>query len=377
MTFIIFVLILSVLVLVHEFGHFIIAKKNGIRVEEFGWGLPPRIFGKKFGDTLYSINALPLGGFVKLTGEDLEDDASQESVVDNRSFASKTPLQRAAVLVAGVSMNILLAITLFYLYFFFTGFKTDQLPLFFDYKFRFGTEQPLGTVVAGFQDGSPASVAGLELGDAILTLDGVSVHNVSDIHKVLAGKAGTNVALTYIDVKQNNSAEKSIVVVPTLDPAGAEVIGVYLTKSVSIAYTKPIDRLFAGPMHAYNMLAYSGATLGKMIGLSVDTKSMAPVSQSVAGPVGIYQVVGGILKFGGARAWLTLLDFTALMSLSLAFINIMPFPALDGGRLAFVFLEILRKKPISPKKEVLVHKIGMAILLSFILLVTLKDIFKW
>ena len=148
LTLLIFLAILSLLVLVHELGHFLAAKKSGVRVEEFGLGLPPKLFSKKVGETVFSFNLLPFGGFVRLTGEDgLQDGVSREAEVDSRSFASKKPLPRAFMLSAGILFNILLAFVLYYFLFFFTGFRSPTIPLYFDYGFRFGETRKIATVV--------------------------------------------------------------------------------------------------------------------------------------------------------------------------------------------------------------------------------------
>lgn len=434
MTIILFILILSLLILVHEFGHFIVAKKNGIRVEEFGLGLPPKIFSKKFGETVYSLNWLPFGGFVKLTGEDEAEEISTEDggekaegevveveteeeiitmndssgntvvieesmevvtaiqdggltedeqrlqslqnvIVDPKSFAVKKPWQRFSVLIAGVFMNSLLAVSLFYVFFLATGFKTFQLPLFFDYKFKFGEVEELGTVVSEIQKDSGAYLAGVELGEAVLEVDGVLVKDVKEVREQLVGKSDKEVALKLIDFKDQANPTIRIVNVKTnSDEEGNPVLGVYLSKSVSITYRKPIERLFAGFLHSYNVMGYSFSSLAKIIGLSVETRDISPVSQSVSGPVGIFNIIDVILKYGGDRVWLTILDYVALMSLSLAAINVLPFPALDGGRMAFVLIEWVSGRKVNPKWEANIHRIGMFFLLSFIVLITIKDI---
>ncbi len=168
---------------------------------------------------------------------------------------------------------------------------------------------------------------------------------------------------------------KIITIVPKSDTAGAGILGIYLGKSVYLSYDTAAQKLLSGPMHAYNMLSYSAKTFKMLILLSVQEKSAAPVSEGVSGPVGIYSVIGSILGQGGKRVILSLVDLTPLMSLSLAFLNIMPFPALDGGRAFFVVLEILRKgRKVSAVFEANVHKWGMILLLGFILLITLKDV---
>ena len=423
MTIILFIIILSILVLVHEFGHFIAAKKNGIRVEEFGLGLPPRILGKKIGETLYSLNFLPFGGFVKLTGEDAEEvspeedasetveireedtkvmltDESGNTVIveeveetiteapdtgspiggtggiwDPKSFMAKKPWQRFTVLVAGVFMNTVLAVSLFYIFFLFNGFRTFQMPLFFDYKFRFGETEELGTVVTDIQEGSGAEKAGLQLGEAIVEIDGVKVTDVKDVRAQLVGKQDMGVEVKLVDYKdQADLKTRSLKVGLTSDSEGNPILGVFLSKSVAINYNKPIDKIFAGFLHSYNVIGYSFVSLGKIIGLSVETRDIAPVSQSVSGPVGIYNVIDAVLKYGGSRVWLTIIDYIALMSLSLAAINILPFPALDGGRVTFVVWEWITKKKVNPTWEASVHKIGMFFLLAFIILITIKDL---
>jgi regulator of sigma E protease len=439
MTIILFILILSVLILVHEFGHFIVAKKNGIRVEEFGLGLPPKIFAKKVGETEYSLNLLPFGGFVKLTGEDtIEDEVqaknddqdtsiladesieieSEEEIVtvkdtsgntvvveefqeiiteiktepedlqetqglkslqnviyDSKSFAVKKPWQRFSVLIAGVFMNSLLAIFLFYIFFLVNGFKTFQLPLFFDYKFKFGEVEELGTVVTEVHKDSGASNAGIELGEAILEVDGVPVKNIKEVKAQLIGKPDQEVTLKLIDFKNQASPTTRVVNVKTsLDEEGNPILGVYLSKSVSINYGKPIEKIFAGFLHAYNVIGYSFSSFAKILGLSVETRDIAPVSQSVSGPVGIFNIINAILKYGGSKVWLTIMDYIALMSLSLAAINVLPLPALDGGRLAFVLVEWVSGRKVNPKWESNIHRIGMFFLLCLIVLITIKDI---
>jgi regulator of sigma E protease len=237
----------------------------------------------------------------------------------------------------------------------------------------------LGTVISDVVAGSPAAKAGLQSGHAIRTIDSVSVNSVADVHAQLKGKATRQVVLTVQDLTavSNPSATKTINVVPAADPSGNTILGVYLSDSVSLDYSKPVDKIFAGPMQAYNVMSYSLVTFAKMAGLSYKTHTIAPVSESVSGPVGIYQIIGDILQYGGSRTILTLMNFVALMSLSLAFINIMPFPALDGGRVAFLLVEVIRKKPVNPKVEMTIHRIGMAVLMGFIVLVSIKDIFRF
>lgn len=370
-TLIIFILILSLLILIHEFGHYFSAKKLGVKVEEFGLGIPPKVVGKKIGETEYTFNALPFGGFVRLYGEDTEN-PSPEIQSDPRSFLAKSPLKRLVIISAGVFMNLVLAISLYYLLFFFTGFKSLNVPVFFDYRFRFGQVHETKTVVTSFSDNSPAQKAGVEAGEAILTIDGNPVSNVEDIRNEVKDKAGQEVSL-YLKNLRSHTKEvtRTISVVPTTDEDGHGILGVYVSDSVQIYYP---NKLLAPFEHSYNMLAYTGNTFKEFIKIAIKIRSVEPVSSGVAGPVGIYSVVGGILAYGGKQALLGMIDFVALLSLSLALINILPFPALDGGRLVFIFYEMIIGKPVDQRVEASVHKWGMVFFFGLLFLVTIKDI---
>lgn len=379
------ILIMSLLVIVHELGHFFAARKTGVRVEEFGLGIPPKIFGKKIGETEYSLNALPFGGFVKLSGEDMFD-GDQKTLAaaekDPRNFMSKNPIQRLFILSAGVLMNLLLAFAFYYVFFLFNNFKTLNIPLLFDYRFRFGNSHMINTVVTAFDKSSAAFEAGILPGEAILEVNKVPVYSVPDIRDQVADKVGQKVTLLLMDMKINNgknnsktSVFRTVEVVPKADENGKGILGVFLIKSVYLSYDGKWQRIVSPVLHSYNVLGYTVYTLSKLVNMSVATRSASPISESVAGPVGIYSVIGGILSIKGLQAFLEIIDFIALMSLSLAFLNILPFPALDGGRLFFVLIEIARGKKVSLKFESAIHKWGMLFLFGLIILVTIKDVF--
>lgn len=371
MTLIIFILILSLLILIHEFGHYFSAKKLGVKVEEFGMGIPPKIWGKRIGETEYSLNALPFGGFVRLYGEDSEN-PSQEMQTDPRSFLAKSPFKRVIIISAGVFMNFLLAIFLYYVLFFYTGFKTLNIPVFFDYHFRFGQAQETKTVVTSFSDNSAAKTAGVEAGEAIMTIDGDSVKNVDDIRNEVENKAGVPVTLLLRNLRSHTKdVTREVTVVPMADEEGHGILGVYVSDSVQIYYP---NKFLAPFEHSYNMLAYTGNTFREFVHIAVKIHSVEPVSSGVAGPVGIYSVVGGILSYGGIDAFLGMIDFVALLSLSLALINILPFPALDGGRLVFIIYEMIVGKPLNQNVEASIHKWGMVFFFGLLFLVTIKDI---
>lgn len=375
-------IIMSVLVLIHEFGHFIASKRNGVKVEEFGIGYPPRLWGKQKGETLYSINLLPFGGFVKIAGEGAETESEEKKFLkDSKSFVSKSPKQKMVILSAGILMNFLLAVVLFYVFFLFNGFKTFYIPMIFDHKFKFGREEIYKTVVFDMEDNSAAKQYGINVGDVILKIDGVSINEVTDMRKALSGKAGKTVEIEVLNLNDKTQSNvKTISVVPKTNVApksleeGDSIIGVYLGNAVSINYEKPIERILSGFLYSYDILSYSITAFGKIIGLSVATRDISHISNSVAGPVGVFNVIGSVFKQGGPRLPLVLMDTVGIISLGFAFSNILPIPALDGGRIAFKAYEVITRKKVNVNFESNVHKFGMVVLLVFAVLITLKDL---
>ena len=373
MAVVLLILLISLLVLVHELGHFLAAKRAGVHVEEFGLGIPPRLFGKKIGETLYSINLLPFGGFVKLTGEDApESGDSALAGADPHNFLSKNAFTKLAILGFGVLMNFLFAILLYYVFFFSVGYKSLALPVFFDYKFRFGDQKVLNTVVNDTQPDGPAQAAGLLRGEAIIEIDDKPVYSVDDIKKALIDKADTETKVLLLDVTKLSGGIRTVKVVAGGDGGANGLLGVFLSKAIILDYSQ--NPWLSAPMHAYNILGYSVDTLVNLVGLSAKTKDLTIVSQSVSGPVGVFSVIDGILLYAKDELFLRLVDLTALLSLTIAFVNILPFPALDGGRILFVVLEILTGKKINPLLEARIHKWGMIALLGLLFLVTFKDV---
>ena len=372
LTLIVFILILSALVLIHELGHFFVARKMGVRVEEFGFGIPPRIGGKKIGGTVYSINALPFGGFVKVAGED-ESEVFDKNDMGN--FANVSPWKRALILVAGVFMNVALAVLVFYIFFGINNFRTSSLPLLYNYDFKYGRVTRNDTVIFGFEKDSVAQKAGVELGESIQEINGARVFNVYDVRYQIKDKVGKEIWVKLLDTKKIKPSIREVKIVPTADLGGNGFLGVALATSINIDYGGSlISKLTSGFAHSLNILGYSLSTFSQLISSSVMQKSVGPVSTGVSGPIGIFSVVGVILSYKGIDAVLGLLDFIAILSLSLAFINILPIPALDGGRVFFVLFEALTRKKVSPKFETNLHKWGMVGLLVLTVVVTAKDV---
>ena len=341
LTIIIFLAVLAVLILAHEFGHFITARLSGVKVEEFGIGYPPRLLSFKRGETIYSLNAVPLGGFTKMVGE--EDPTATDSL------AGKSIATRVLVLSAGSLMNIILPIFIFIIVF---AVPHDML-----------LEKVQIEEVAS---GSPAQSAGIEPGDIILEINGRPVKNRSDVGYLIQLNLGSkiNVLLQKADLSQ-----KEVVVIPRRNPPqGQGAIGIVITgiDGTIIRESCPVWQAIPSSIqHCWEILIlFRNAIVSLIIG---------GTEFQVAGPVGIAQLTGEFAKAG----IIPLLEFTALISINLAIINLFPFPGLDGGRLVFVALEWVRRgKRISPQKEGLVHLIGFIALILLLLVVSYYDVMR-
>ena len=383
-TIILVILIISFLVVIHELGHFWASKKNGVRVEEFGVGYPPRLFGKKFGETIYSVNLIPFGGFVKITGEEEEEDEDNKSKTveyDPHSFSNKTSWQKSQILLAGVFMNTLLSFVLFYIFFFINGFKSFYIPMIFDHKFKYGQEMTYGTVVFDMEKDSPADVAGIKPGEVILKVDGNEINNVTGLRENLNGKADTEVEIVTMDISDPSGKKiNKYLLSPVYNEEGTDsdaIIGVYLGDAKAIYYENNLEKIFSGPMHTYNMLDYSISSLKNIIGLSFKTKDIEPVASSMTGPVGLFNILAGIIQSEGTGKILNIINTVAIISLGFAFTNALPIPALDGGKVLFRLIEAITKKNINPKLETKIHNVGMMILILLVVVITFRDIKVW
>lgn len=369
---IIFIITLLILVMIHELGHFIMCKRFGIKVLEFAFGLPPKIWGKKIGETEYSINALPIGGFVRPLGEDELD----KKVLDNpRSFAYQPVSRRIIVVVAGVAMNLIFAWLLFYIVLGFQGFKS-QMQLITPHRFV-GAEQKKETFVfvAQVSKDSPAEKAGLKSGDRIVAVNGKKLNNDKELVDETKSLAGQEINLT---VDQSPDKTRLVKITPRVNPpAGQGPLGIALAgyETVTLEYQSLGQKLLAGPIHSWNLISYSGDILGRLISQSFAQKSLDPVSKTVAGPVGITSLANSVLT-STDQPLLPYLYFVGLISLNLAIMNLLPIPALDGGRLFFLLVEAVTRKRVHAEFEKWVHTIGFAALLALTLLITYSDIRK-
>lgn len=348
MTFVIsiliFIFILGILVLVHELGHFIAAKAFGITVKEFGLGLPPRAWAIRRGGTIYSLNWIPVGGFVSIEGED------NQVEVTPSSFGSVNRFKRAVVLVAGVGMNFLLAVILFTVI------------------FVQGVEVPTNGVKVDFvAHDSPAQAAGLEVGDQVLKAAGETVTGLNELQQAIHAHLDQNLTL---EISRSGSVRDLSLSPRSNPPAGQGAIGVALgtvmeRKSYSL-YQAPIE----GTKYALQQL---GSTISYLAtSLAAIPSGTSKIGEQVTGPVGIAFVTYRVLQVDPSF----LLQLTALISLSLALMNVLPLPALDGGRLAFVLLSALFRRNFYPRLERLIHQVGLLLLLTLFVVITYNDLAK-
>ena len=388
-TAIVFLLLLSALVLIHELGHFLVAKKFGIKVEEFGWGFPPKLWGKKIGETEYTINALPIGGFVKLYGEDEAGGGKvgsakvtgKDSTKDlKRAYFTKPAWQRALVVVAGVVMNIFLAFAIFYLYFAISGFKTT-LPILTEHTFtntnqtNFNLDNP-DSVVSYVMPNSPAAQLGMNLPAEILEINGQMVGSRGALIETVNENKGNEITVAWKEILTGTT--QSGVVTPRANPPQNEgALGIAFLPVTVLSYDESGQRIFSGVTYSYDLFMYTVSVMKSLISVSVEQGDPAPVGEAVSGPVGIFNAVGDILQFPDLQERvLNLLMLAGAMSISLAFFNILPIPALDGGRLFFILFEMITRKKVNQRFEAVTHAVGFALLMGLILLIVFSDIFK-
>jgi len=339
----VFLIVLSILVLVHEFGHYFVAKKNGIWVEEFGFGLPPRVIGKKIGETIYSINLFPFGGFVRLHGENEETGITKPK----RAFLGKSKRVRFGVVVAGVVMNFILAVFAFAIVYSFSGIPRET-----------------GVVkVVDISPGSPAQAGGMVVGDVVKSVDGVTVATVDEFIKKVEEKRGKK---TFIEL----AGEKRLILSPRENPPEGEgPLGVVIT-TTEIYFPPVWQRPFLGIYYGFKDAVFWGRTVIMGFVSIFTSLFQGVVPKDIAGPVGIFAVTSEAAKIG----ILALINFIGILSVNLAILNILPFPALDGGRLLFIGIEGIIGKKVVPKIESAIHSVGMVILLLLLLAITAHDI---
>ena len=349
MTLIILILILGLLIFVHELGHFIFAKKTGVYVYEFALGMGPKIFSfkrkNKKDPTVYSLRLLPIGGFCAMAGEVLEDDEDKK-IKKHQFMCNKSKLERFLILAAGVTFNFCLALLL----------------LFFQSLIWGHTEQK--AIIGNVPEGYPIHEAGIEVGDKVLELNGYKINSWDKLTIVLNLK---NKKDSYdFKIKKKDGTIKKYIITPTLekneDGKEVKVFGIGAGDKIYKGFIPSLKYAFTKFWSIiYTMAMIIGALFTGKLGLN-----------SLSGPVGMYQVVGETAKYGMQ----SLIYLTAYLSVNLGFINAIPFPAFDGGRVVFIGIEAITKKKINTKLEGTLHTIGFILLMLLMLYVTILDIIK-
>ncbi len=361
MTVVLFLVVLFFLVLVHELGHFVVAKWTKMRVDEFAIGFPPRLWSFRKGETRYALNLLPIGGYVRIFGENGEDKTGEVSAVDQaRAFSARPRLHQALVLVAGVTMNILVAWLIFF------AIAVVGTPTIVEE----GSVNNAKLVVTQTLPDSPAEAVHIPLGAEVVDLqagqDNLTELTPSAFTDFIGNHVDEPLELTYLDNKESHTvtlrAESNVL----LSNPERKIIGL-ATAQIATIKANPIEALWiATERTAVGLYSIT-------IGIATLFASIATWSANlndVTGPVGIAGMVGDAAEFG----LIPLLAFTAFISLNLAIINLLPIPALDGGRLLFVLVETVIRRPLDPKWTAYVNLTGFAFLILLMLLVTYGDI---
>ena len=352
LTIISFIVVLGVLVFIHEFGHYITAKKSGIMVSEFALGFGPKLIYKKVGETLYSIRAIPLGGFCNMVGEFPADESMDEkekeiyakAKEDGRLFTQKSALTRLAVILMGPIMNFLLALLIFIIAFSIFGVPTSVTG-----------EAVLGEVIPE----QPAAEAGLRANDRILAIDGTEVESWEEMAALIHENEGREITIRY----QRNESINSLSITPvSSDEVDGGVIGIYpqlVRENVGVFQAVSLGVVQTGQIFRMTIAGFAQM---------ISTRS----AEDIGGPVMIASIIGQAARVG----IINVLNWTAIISINLGIINLLPFPALDGGRISFILVELVRGKPVDPEKESYVHLVGFAILLMLMVFIIYRDVMR-
>jgi regulator of sigma E protease len=344
-----FIVVLGILIFFHELGHFLVARLFGVGVEKFSLGFGPRLIGKKVGITDYRLSAIPLGGYVKMVGE--EPDAAVALADIHLSFSHKNVYQRFCIVAAGPGFNILLAVIIFFAIFLIAGMFI------------------LKPSVGGVMEGKPAHLAGIKEGDLIVAIDGVAISSWNDMAERINSSQGRSLKMTI----ERNGSTKVIPVSPELAPVknifgedtkrymiGIRDAGETFTKRLGV-----FEALAESLIQTYRVTKLMVVIIGKLITGAIST-------DTIGGPIMIAKMAGDQAKAGIGN----LISFIALISINLAIINLLPIPILDGGHLLFFIIEAIKRRPVSLKVREIAQQIGLFILILVLILVFYNDITK-
>ncbi len=352
-TIVSFIVVLGILIFVHELGHFLFAKLFKVRVLKFSLGFGPKIFGKTVGDTEYLLSAFPLGGYVKMFGEN--PDEQEASAVDKEaSFAHKKVWQRFFIVFAGPLFNLLFTVFLFFMIFFFVGLPDSRDTT------RIGQVNP----------DSPASIAGVQVDDTILSINGTPTMEWMDVLNLVKDSGGNELEFTVA----RGSEDIKIVVTPKELPV-KNIFGEEVEQRYMIGIVKA-DELFYTPTGIIGATQAAFAQTWMYISLTALSfiklaQQVVPVSE-LGGPILIAQIAGKQMQAG----WINFLFFMGLLSVNLGLLNLLPIPVLDGGHLMFLSIEAIRRKPLTEKIQIVAQQMGMALLGVLMIFVFYNDLIR-
>jgi regulator of sigma E protease len=359
-----FVLILLVLVIVHEFGHFIVAKLTGMRVDEFAFGFPPRIFGKKIGETLYAINAIPLGGYVSIFGENGSDNEKKDlaTVRNHRAFGNRPWWAQLLVLIAGVTMNMVLAL------FIFISISYGDVRMSADDELFGHRVKATSLIAVEVSKESPAYKAGIVPGSTITKVVNAGkeaqLTTATSLISFITSHQNTSFTITYItpDGQQKTNTVAAVYGIV----ADKKALGIAVDQ-IGTVKTTPFEAISLGYERTVTITTMTLEGLATVLSSVFNGES---VLESLSGPVGIAKIVDQTSDYG----YVAILTLVAVLSINLAIFNILPLPALDGGRILVVAIEALLRKKIPFKYYSWANVLGFGLLMLLLVVVTIKDI---
>ncbi len=344
------ILILGGLILFHELGHFIVAKLFGVKVLKFSLGFGPKLFGKKIGETEYVVSAIPFGGYVKMLGEGIDEEDEPIPVwEEHRAFNNQPILRRMAIVAAGPIFNLLLAFFLFIFFYAVVG------------------EKVLAPEIGKVEMGSPAWMGGLEPGDTILAIDGIPVRRWEDIRKIVRQKGAVTIKILVRKENDFYLVEVTPKLKKTKNIFGEEIqvpiMGIVASGKTKILRFSFIEAVKEGFKKSREIIRLTCLTLVKLI------KGEIPI-KTLGGPILIGQLTGKIAQ----QDWRALFPFTAVISINLGILNLLPVPILDGGLILLLFIEIILRRPLDQNIQEAAHKIGLLLLIGLMAMVMYNDI---
>lgn len=359
--------IIGMVVFIHECGHFFMAKLFGVKVEEFAFGFGKKIVSKKIGETVYRINILPLGGYVKLLGE-------EKAVEAKNSFSSQRIYKKIGIIIGGVVMNFLFAVLIFYGILIAKGFQV-YLPYQTKYPFIAGKVEVLNKpFVYDIVKNSPAESVNFPKNVIIWKLNGNEVKNISDLGKFIKENAGKDVVINVMEASSGNFKDINVKLKDN-DQDGVN-LGVVYADAIAKIYLINYEKVavISGILHSINVGGYNFTAFGSLIGEAFQTKSVKPVSDSTIGIVGLAATIFDVVKTKNISELFNLLGY---INVVLAIVNILPIPALDGGYILFIIIEKIRGRKIAEKFKEVLFKAAFFFLIALGILIAVKDVFQF